>query len=217
MKKEFSAYEFVGVLVPGGTVFLCAALVNQQMRDFIASGKFDVGELGLFVIGSYVVGHLIQGFGNILEKGVWAFRGMPSTWIRKANPSFLSNQQRAQLRPALTRLLGHEVSELSSLDERTCNGIRGQLYARLQQAGRTDRLDSFNGNYGMFRGIATAVLLGLIGNVFAHGYGDKRSWILAVVAVVALMRMHRFGVHYAAELYRQALNLAHTTKGEAAT
>jgi hypothetical protein len=88
--------------------------------------------------------------------------------------------------------------------------MRGQLYARLSQAGRTERLDAFNANYGLFRGLASALLVTAIVSILMHSLKHPVSIALMVCTVVSLLRMNRFGVHYAAELYRQALNLSLT-------
>lgn len=208
MKKEFSFYEFTGTVIPGSTLILGLAFAHHPLRDFLVSDKFGAGHLGLFLVASYIAGQLVQGIGNLLEKLLWAFRGMPSSWIRRAKPPYLSDAQTKRLREVLTTLMGHEVGPLENLDARACRGITGQLYAKLEKEGRAQRIDIFNGNYGLFRGIASALLVVVAVMSFKHGLWTQSTAIMAGVFVVALMRMHRFGVHYASEMYRQALNLA---------
>lgn len=212
MKKEFSFYEFTGVVVPGATLLLSLALTVQPLKDFLSSEKFGAGQLGLFLIASYIIGHLVQGVGNILEKALWAFRGMPSTWIRRDKPPYLSDGQTKRLRDVMTQLLGHEVPPLQDLDIRACGGLVGQLYAKLEKEGRTARIEVFNGNYGLFRGIASALLVAVAGTALKHGLWTSSTAIMSAVFILALIRMHRFGVHYASELYKQALNLAEQPK-----
>ena len=149
MKKEFSFYEFTGTVIPGATLILGLAFAHHPLRDFLVGDKFGAGHLGLFLVASYIAGQLVQGIGNLLEKVLWAFRGMPSTWIRRAKPPYLSDTQTKRLREVLTTLLGHEVGPLQNLDARACHGITGQLYAKLEKEGRAQRIDIFNGNYGL--------------------------------------------------------------------
>jgi hypothetical protein len=212
MKKDFSFYEFTGVIVPGSTLLLGMAVISDPLRQFIASDKFGAGQLGLFVVASYIIGHLVQGIGNLLENGWWAFRGMPSTWIRRQKVPFLNDQQLKRLREVLTTLLGHDPGELTKLDVRASRNITGQLYARLEKEGRVARIEIFNGNYGLFRGIAASLLVVTVVTIGKHGFWSQPTLITSGILVVALLRMNRFGVHYASELYRQALNLAEPPK-----
>jgi hypothetical protein len=212
MKKEFSFYEFTGTVIPGATLILGLAFAYHPLRDFLVGDKFGAGHLGLFFVASYIAGQLVQGIGNVLEKLLWAFRGMPSTWIRRSKPPYLSDAQTKRLRDVLGTLLGHEIGHLESLDVRACRGITGQLYAKMEELGRVQRIDIFNGNYGLFRGIASALLVVVAVMAIKHGFWTQSTAVMAGVFVVALMRMHRFGVYYASEMYRQALNLAEQPK-----
>jgi hypothetical protein len=74
------------------------------------------------------------------------------------------------------------------------------------------RIEIFNGNYGLFRGIAASLLVVTVVTIGKHGFWSQPTLITSGILVVALLRMNRFGVHYASELYRQALNLAEPPK-----
>src|SRR4051812_27127021 len=91
MKKEFSFYEFVGLLIPG-TILLF--FVNLISKHYYNSEVFDfgkVGETAIFLILCYSIGHVIQAMGNIYESIVWfVFKGMPSKWLTEKN-SFKTN------------------------------------------------------------------------------------------------------------------------------
>jgi hypothetical protein len=214
MKRDFSFYEFTGVFLPGATLLLGLSFSIPEIHGILFSDKFTASVLSLFLIAGYVLGHLIQSVGNLLEKIVWAFRGMPSTWIRRKTPAYLSDAQTKRLPSALHQLTGLPIHDLANLDIRSCNGIRGQLYARLEDAGKTARIDTFNGNYGMFRGIAAALAIVLAVAICKTGIRSGIVEVASISFLLALFRMHRFGVHYAAELYRQALNLAEKQKEE---
>lgn len=208
MKKDFSLYEFTGIIVPGSTLVLGVAFQYEGLRQLLIGESFGVGQLGLFAVIAYVAGHLVQGVGNQLEHLVWLRRGMPTSWIRRAKIPYLSDSQRSQLQKVLPEILGHDVAPFGELDMRSCRGITGQLYATLEHKGRVKRVDVFNANYGLFRGIASALLVVAIIAGFHHGVFTIEFLVVLIAFALAVLRMHRFGVHYASEIYRQALVLA---------
>jgi hypothetical protein len=80
------------------------------------------------------------------------------------------------------------------------------VYADVARHGRPDRIDTFNGNYGLNRGLASSCL------ILAVVAGFMRNWG-AVVLLLALMlvygyRAYQFGVHYGRELYMQFLTIS---------
>lgn len=80
--------------------------------------------------------------------------------------------------------------------------------------GWENRLQYFNGTYGMYRGI---VATGLIVACFAWASPVNSALVyLAIILVVgiSLNRMHRFAVHYANELFANVSALALREKGE---
>ncbi|QOZ20814.1 hypothetical protein XI02_42105 [Bradyrhizobium sp. CCBAU 21365] len=83
--------------------------------------------------------------------------------------------------------------------------VSRQIYADVGKNGKPDRIDTFNGNYGLNRGLASSCL---VLTVVALTHAD---WLIAVGLFVAACiygyRAYRFGVHYAGELYLQFLVL----------
>ncbi len=69
-------------------------------------------------------------------------------------------------------------------------------------------MNIFNGNYGLNRGMAAALLAILVLAFVTHGLAAWTAAILlAIGAAIAVFRMHRFGVHYARELFVQFLSI----------
>ncbi len=98
-------------------------------------------------------------------------------------------------------------ASLSGIGKRDWFPITRQIYAKVNAAGQSDRADTFNRNYGLMRGV-TASFFTLAVVVVAADYQDwKAALIVAVLGVVALARMHRFGKHYAREVFVQYLEL----------
>jgi hypothetical protein len=166
--------------------------------------------LGLFVILAYVAGHLVQAFGNLIEKAFWKpFGGMPTNWLVQEHQNLVSEAQMNMLPEKLRDLTGvHLKKPIVNLPVKDWFPITRQIYAAVSAAGRAQRIDTFNGNYGMFRGIASAFLLCAVVNTVMHGLGGWAvSFGLVAAGALAVIRMHRFGTHYARELFIQFLQL----------
>jgi hypothetical protein len=208
--KTFDFYEFAGVLAPGAVFLFSLTVLLPQLGSAMGRDNMTIGNLGIFVILSYVTGHLVQAAGNVLERAMWKpFGGMPTHWVRKHRQSLLAPAQREALATKLKTKLGLALpEELSKLDQRAWSGITSQIYACVQCAGASNRIDIFNANYGMFRGIAAAIFLTQTALLFLHGINHwKISLVLALALAASLYRMFRFGKHYARELFVQFLQL----------
>lgn len=208
--KSFDFYEFAGVLTPGAVVLYAVSLIIPEVAPFFAAKEFTVGDLGLFVILAYVAGHLIQAVGNLLEKVFWKpFGGMPTNWLLRTDQELLHAAQVKKLTEQLHGLLGVGLEKpLPDLSVREWFPITRQIYAAVAAAGRAQRIDTFNGNYGMFRGIASAFVFAAVLNLFVHWpRGWPTSLALTASSALAVVRMHRFGVHYGRELFVQFLQL----------
>ena len=216
--KTFDYYEFTGVLTPGVVALYIFSRISPASAPFIHDAKdFTLGQLGLFVILAYVAGHLVQALGNLVEKMFWKpFGGMPTNWLLQKRQKLLSDAQVAALPDKVEELTGVTLSKaISDLADRDWFPITRQMYAAVAAAGRAQRVDTFNGNYGLFRGVGTACLLCAGFNMVIHGpAGWPLSVGLLIAAILALARMFRFGRHYARELFVQFLQV---DRGRAAT
>jgi hypothetical protein len=81
------------------------------------------------------------------------------------------------------------------------------VYAIVSAAGKHARVDTFNGNYGLLRGLAAA-FLALTFVALILGKGLYVIGALVILLLLAIQRMHRFAVHYATELFAQYLLLS---------
>lgn len=85
---------------------------------------------------------------------------------------------------------------------------RGRGLAQGDQFSANGWMDTFNGNYGLNRGIASALLIGLVLLLFVHGLVYWQfALLLLFSAGIALYRTYRFGVRYARELFVQFLQI----------
>ena len=208
--KEFDFYEVTGVIAPGMVLLVGAALLffPEQHQSLISIANLSLGSLGVGLVLAYVAGQLLHAVGNGLETVWWWFwGGMPTDWIRSAKHDLVASNQRDLIRTRLRATLNAPTFELSTVDAGGWYAITRQMYAAIAAAGRSARLDIFNGNYGLCRGIAAGLLLLFTWSIIL----DWRAWrvetALAVLIALALYRMHRFGVQYGRELCVQYLQL----------
>jgi hypothetical protein len=160
----------------------------------------SVGELGLFVLIAYAAGHLIAAIANALEGLFWSILGgMPSDWVTRDPPAPLSTEQVENLRAKIGTRLNVTLAKIAGLDRKKRWPISRQIYADVAKNGKPDRVDTFNGNYGLNRGLSSACLV-LTVVALAHMH-----WMIAVglfaTAAIYSYRAYRFGVHYARENY----------------
>jgi hypothetical protein len=209
--RQFDFYEFAGVIAPGTVILLAAGLIWPDHLGGIQKLDVTLGGLGLAVLLAYVAGHLLQAVGNLLEVVWWKLiGGWPSDWPRTGKSGLLSEAQVAQLQERIRTALGFKDVTLGpSLTSESWHPIFRQIYAMVRAAGRDDRAHTFNGNYGLFRGITSAAIVAAIAMLLIRGW---ETWPLAAAflaaAGLAVFRMHRFAKHYARETFVQFLALA---------
>ncbi len=218
MKKEFTFYEFVGIISPGIIFLLIISKIFPELYDAINVKELSLGGLGIVVIIAYVTGHLIQSIGNLLEKIWWLFfGGMPTNWIIKQDKkTYLSPEQISAFPDKISTILNIQPKNpISNYNSNEWFAVTRQIYAAVKQANAAGRVDTFNGNYGFFRGIASSLLSGIL--ILIIDRGCDQWQFIAIVAflfVLAIARMHRFGKHYARELFVQFLQIKETDEKE---
>ncbi|MEM9344913.1 MAG: hypothetical protein AAGA87_17900 [Pseudomonadota bacterium] len=149
---------------------------------------------GFFIVLSYALGQVAQGIGNTIEWAFWwPLGGLPSKRILDGET--LTDQQTARLTASL-KSHGIVGEAFSAADAKAA--IR-EMYARVKASGHAERIDKFNGIYGMLRSLASALIVTALGCAMSDS--DLSAVILlALAAALILRRMHRFGWHYGREL-----------------
>ena len=206
--KQFDYYEFTGILVPGVTALAGSLLLFPDLLKPVSMKDVSLGGLGLFVILAYVLGHLVQAVGNGLEAGWWKlWGGMPTDWVRTKPNCLLAPSQLAALEKASKERLRLKDLQIANNTPGQWYAVTRQVYAEVAGAGRAARIDIFNGNYGLNRGIAA----GLFAVLAIALIKWPINWALvsgaALAIALAIYRMHRFARHYARELFIQFLQL----------
>ena len=185
------------------------------LRDVLGKDRISIGGLGVFVIISYAAGHLLAALGNGIEGIYWRCRGgMPSNWIIGSRPRLLSLSQIERVEALVASRLGLTLPPLAELTANVWFPVFRQIYSDVERQGKRDRGDTFNGIYGLNRGLSAASLALAVAVIVV----SPRHWIVSLglmgVSAVYLYRMHRFGVHYAREVYNQFLLLPEPVKAK---
>jgi hypothetical protein len=198
-------YEQVGIVIPGSVFVFGLLFFFPALQPVLTKDGVSLGDFGIFLLLSYAAGHLIAAVGNVGERLFWwFFGGMPTDWITRTSTPLLSSSQVDLVEKKLQTRLGI-TDKVRGLDPKVWRLISRQMYADIAKNGKPDRIDTFNGMYGLNRGLAAATIsLGCIAAV-----QGKCSVALGLFVLTAVYdyRAYRFGVHYGRELYLQFLVL----------
>jgi hypothetical protein len=205
MNRTFDFYEYAGFIIPGAALTLGLLLFFPEGRALFTKDGVTFGELGLFMVVAYAAGQLVQGIGNLVEWLWWKpWGGMPSKRVLAGH--YLTPERRKRLIEALKK--DPRVSRnLETAEKAEYSGIVREVYALVSGAGKAARVDTFNGNYGLLRGLAAA-FLALVVIALVLGKGIYVVGALVILLALAIQRMHRVSVHYATELFTQYLLLS---------
>lgn len=241
--RQFDFHEFMGYIAPGMLLLVGIRCVWPEAESVIPIKDISFGAFGVGIVLAYAVGQLLQSIGNIVEKCWWWFwRGMPTDWIRTGKHKLVAPAQLAQVETKVGRLLGGGSFRLDGVDRKQWYSITRQICAAVSGAGRGGRIDIFNGHYGLCRGMASGlIVLVVLGTVItvarwisalAHAAGQTTQpttrpasellgcgWpgllVAGVLLVLAVHRMHHFGVLYGREVFVQFLQLPDKQEKEA--
>jgi len=192
-----------------GAVFLFGMMFYlPELHDIFLKDGFSIGGLGIFVIISYAAGHLLAAVGNLIENLYWRSKGgMPSNWVVGTAPGLLSPTQITKVEALTASRLGLKHPPLAEMKAAAWHPIYRQIYSDVEKHGKPKRGDTFNGIYGLNRGLCAAALVLALGILFEAPDQWRVSLAIAGAGLVYLYRMQRFGVHYAREIYNQFLLL----------
>lgn len=204
--KTFDAYEVIGIITPGAVVAFFLSLSWPEFRTLLGTESFSLGDLGLFLIAAFVLGHLLQALGNLLEIAAFPIGGLPTQWVRMAGQTLLTDKQRNALEARVQSMEG-STTPIHALDRQSWRAITSRVYDRVRTAGRSARIDFSNRTYGMTRGLTAALLLGLGWTLTQHPHNRVLTATLLVLSLAAVWRMRRAAKHYARSLFLAFIDL----------
>jgi len=207
--NKITFYEQVGIVIPGAALMFGLVLYSPVLQSVLTKDGVTVGELGIFFLLSYAAGQLIAAVGNAGETLFWRMLGgKPSDWVTRPESELLSAPQIDLLESKVSKRLNVKIERIHGLDRKVWSPISRQIYADVAKNGKPDRIDTFNGNYGLNRGLAGAsFILACVSAALNH-------WSIALgllmLSAVYVYRAYRFAIYYARELYLQFLVLGDT-------
>ncbi len=208
MSARLNAYELIGVTAPGAVALFGLTLLFPELNTVFSRQGFSVGDFGLFLVLSFVAGHVVQGIGNLLETVLWRpFGGMPTDWLIKNPERLLHPAQLERLKRAVQTDFG---CVLGSVSRRDWGAIVREMYVVVQNARLNERVDSFNRAYGLMRGVTAAFASLMLIALLVSWSHWKAVVVVLVVMLVAGYRMFRFGRRYGRELVVSYLRTAHS-------
>lgn len=208
--KTLTLYEQMGILIPGAVLLIgIVAIVPAAIPILAASGQ-SVGGLGLFLIAAYALGHAVAALGNLTEEIYWKILGgMPSVWVVRQPPKLLSDSQVTKLQSLIAERFGIDKPAVGGMQVARWKRLFGQVYS-FALTTNPERILVFNVTYGLCRGLAAASIA--VSALALWKIEGKTAFAVAigggVAAAIYLYRMHRFGVHFAREVFNVFLNSA---------
>lgn len=211
MTKTFDAYEVIGVITPGVVIALLLSTEWPELRALMSTEGLSLGDLGLFLVVAFVMGHLLQALGNLVDGAFWALPGLPTAWIRSPRQTLISGRQRDALAVRVAAMEG-EGCDIAKIGRKEWRSVTNRMYARVRTAGRSARIDGCNRTYGLSRGLAAAFLSAAAWYLYNEPGVGPHLVIASILGVVALYRMWRVSVHYAQGLFLEFLDLPAATQ-----
>jgi hypothetical protein len=213
--NKLTFYEQLGIVVPGSVFVFGLLFFFPVLQTMLTKDGASLGDLGIFVLLSYAAGQLIAAIGNVAESVLWRFvGGMPTDWITRTDTTLLSSTQIDLVEKKLETRLGI-TEKVRGLNPKVWWPISRQIYTDVAKNGKPERIDTFNGMYGLNRGLAAATF------ALACVAAAQQKWSIALGLLVLTgvydYRAYRFGVRYGRELYLQFLVLNKTDSKNAAT
>jgi hypothetical protein len=169
---------------------------NTILQFALRIPLFDFSKLGdsvVFIVISYGVGHILHSLGNLLETVLWKlFNGIPTQWLTK-KPNF-----------GQTLFDEHDTDKIKAKVFLKFGEVKEKDYGRLVYTwlfnkNLTARIDIFNGNYSLFRGLTTCFLILTV--LTAQFISWQVTPIPLSLALLSLFRMIRFAKYSAREVY----------------
>jgi hypothetical protein len=207
MSKGFSFYEQTGILIPGATLVFGLLFFFPEFRTLFFPDGVSIGGLGLFLLISYAAGHLAAALGNIVELCLWGVQGRPLNWVTRKKNGLLAPEQVDNIEGLVKQRLRLDINAIRGMPMKQWFPITRQIHADVMAHGKPARIERYNGNYSLNRGLAAA-LLALVLLSLAFSEIDWRVALgLLPIALIYTYRMYRFSLSYASELYAQFLLL----------
>ena len=206
--RQFDLYEFIGYIVPGIILLVGIAYLLVGSEKIASLLSVSVSEFGIVIVLAYATGQLLQTLGNVLEKLWWKLPGgMPTDWIRSGKHDLLTQSQIVRIEQKIAQMHKDDSFKIADSTSKQWFSITREIYAAVSHAGHNIRIDTFNGHYGLCRGMATGIIMLLVMGLVIQPINWLMIAVMGILFMLSIYRMHQFGVYYGRELFVQFLNL----------
>jgi hypothetical protein len=198
-QSAFDTYEYVGIITPGAVLLTVLLFLFPDAKVQLAGREgIQIGALGIFLILSFVLGHIVQALGNIVG---WLDQALSdgNASDRLLNPvcTIVNAKQRAGLTRALLDRLGVVFDCQTPGEWRT---TRTEMYGIISAAEKSGRIDAFNRSYGLNKGLSCVFFISSILVIAVAEQPGIWGIVLAGSAVLSFNRMRYFSECYTREL-----------------
>src|ERR1700761_7510451 len=191
--KELSFYDQAGVILPGAMALLGPLMLWPSITHSFGLGGLSVGGLGLFIMVAYACGQAVASLAVLLEAPTWALLGgRPSDRLIKTGAGGLPKRAAEALISRLRASYGIEADTLAEIGLTDWRYCFDRMFREVT-TGEGGRVDTFNGLFGLNRGLALAAVTNAI--LVAVARPPQWPWIMVgcvVCAFIFLRRMVRF-------------------------
>lgn len=207
VKSPFDTYEFIGVITPGAVTALLLVVESRELRRLLGDNGMSIGDFGLFVVIAFVLGHLVQSVGNLIEPIVWPVSGLPTNRLRHKKQKLISDQQQRMLIDRVAAMEGAETP-LENYDRTAWGAVMYRAYSRVRNAGRSARIDVANRSYGLFRGLSAAFAIAVVWSGLIEREDPMLFVLFVLMLLASVSRMRRSGSQYARALALEFIDLS---------
>jgi hypothetical protein len=210
MPYSFDLYDYTGYIVPGAVLLLGLAIFFPWIRDQFGSPKLGLGEIGVFIIIAFILGHLLHGLGHVTIERVMhdACLVFHTDKVVDGTLDFPSVKDRERLIKKIEYIFNEQIpgsptppsakascaATLLPVDKEDWKALVQRMYVAVSAAKRNDRVDIFNRIYGLHLGLATAFGLILVMYVFVcrAAHQGELDWRWTHSFPITIMNRDRF-------------------------
>jgi hypothetical protein len=195
--RNFDFYEFVALIVPG--LCFCSFVVFIYHPELMTSGSVQLA--GLMLPLGYAIGHLLHWVGNVIERvsSLFSRQSSGACAVTLGCRDFPNNLKQ-KFSENLARYL--DITD-PNIPEKDRDKVFAQVIMFVGLHSPGGRVNVFNANYSLFRGLlsaccACAALVVVGQNNLAT---NLTFWFwLIILALISFNRMRRFSGYYAREV-----------------
>ncbi len=198
-QTAFDTYEYVGIITPGVVLLTVLLFLFPDAKVQLAGREgIQLGALGIFLILSFVLGHIVQSLGNIVS---WLDKalsdGNASDRLLDPACAIVNAKQRAALKLSLLDRLGVVFENQTPGEWRT---TRTEMYGIVAAAEKSTRIDAFNRSYSLNKGLSCVFFISAVLIIVVAEQPGIWGVILAGTSVLSFNRMRWFSECYTREL-----------------